>query len=93
MDQIQRDLTYRLDALLQICDRYGYESDICQQSIQIWKSQHSANMLFANHERYTSWMSSVEIILIFVILGTILYFWFPKLKSQKIKNNGSDEVK
>jgi len=43
MNQIQRDYTYRLDAVKEVCVNYGYESKECQQITQIWETQHNSN--------------------------------------------------
>jgi len=77
MNQLQRDATYRLDALKSICEDHGYDSEACQQSIQIWESNHSSNVLSAK----ASFVGSVFLILILAtILGVSLYSRFLKSK-------------
>ncbi len=66
MDQIQRDLTYRKEALQSICNEYGYESKKCQQSIEIWERQHSANFL-------TSQTSAILFVTVFIIIAYFLF--------------------
>jgi len=81
MNQVQRDLTYRQDAVQQVCDQYGQESEICQQSIQIYESQHVGNVF---NDQMFSYIKLTGGILAFFILGTLLFTWFFKLLTLKI---------
>ena len=79
MNQIQRDLTYRLDAVKSVCGRYGQESEICQQSIQLWESQHTMNIFNARMFLYIKLAGGA---LIIFILGIYFYSYFLKLKTK-----------
>lgn len=80
MNQIQRDLTYRLDAVQLVCEQYGTRSEICQQSIQLWELQHAANMRSAQMSFYIQCM---WIIIGLFVMGFILFYQFLKYKAWK----------
>ena len=80
MNQIQRDLTYRLDVVQSICKQYGYKSEDCQYSIQIWESQHVMNMFYSQMFLYSKF---ILLTAGFFILGYILYFRFFKVKTKQ----------
>ncbi|OGI61093.1 hypothetical protein A2814_02030 [Candidatus Nomurabacteria bacterium RIFCSPHIGHO2_01_FULL_38_19] len=80
MDQLQRDLTYRLDAVKQICNQYGQESDMCQQSMQLWESQHSMNTFNTQVLFYLKLTGSI---LIIFIVGFFIYSSILKSRTQK----------
>ena len=87
MNQTQRDLTYRLDAVRQACDQYGQESDICQQSIQLWKSQHDMNVFNVQISFYIKLAGSVLVIFVF---SMFVYSKFLKLKTRGLNTNDSN---
>lgn len=65
MTQVERDLTYRRDALVSICTQYGTESQECKASTEMWEKQHTMNLWT---EVYSSWL--------FWVIGGVLVFWF-----------------
>ncbi|OHA03282.1 MAG: hypothetical protein A3J10_01910 [Candidatus Sungbacteria bacterium RIFCSPLOWO2_02_FULL_54_10] len=74
VNQIQRDLAYRLDALQSICEQYGAQSEMCQQSIQLWELQHAANVRSAHISFYIHRIGTIISLLIgLIILGFILW--------------------
>lgn len=79
MNQIQRDETYRLNAVESICEQYGRESEICRQAIQTWETQHSTNIVRPQAFLYIKLTGSVFVIL---ILALTSYSWFLKLKQK-----------
>lgn len=79
MNQIQRDMTYRLDAVDSICEQYGRESETCQQTIQAWETQHSTNVLSTQVFFYLQLTVGVFII---IFLTFTLYSWFLKSKQK-----------
>ena len=70
MNQVERDLTYRLDALKAGCDNYGWESEWCRTSMEIWQSQHNMNVWV---ERFgeTFWIFGLVAISVILILVNI----------------------
>lgn len=68
MDQITRDLTYRLDALKSICQTYGFESESCQYSLEIWNRQHAWNVLFS---KLSDMMDGVLLFIFFFIVFVV----------------------
>lgn len=81
MDQMQRDLTYRRDAVEAICEQHGYDSQVCQESIQILESQHGMNTFSSKVSFYGE---IVLIILGVLVLGYFLYVQY--LKSKVVKD-------
>lgn len=86
MNQIQRDLTYRLDAVQQTCNTYGQESEQCQQLMSLWESQHATNLFNAQMFLYVKLIGSI---LVIFILGIFIYIWFLKFKAQGSGTNNS----
>ena len=82
MNQTQRDLTYRLESLKQICSQYGYNSETCQRSTEIWESQHAMNVLYSQVSFFGS-------ILGFFVLGIILCFFILKPKTNKAPDSSA----
>lgn len=80
MNQIQRDLTYRHEAVKAICEQNGYDSQVCQESIRAWESQHGMNMLSFKVSFYAE---IIVVILGVFILGYFLYFQYLKSKIKK----------
>lgn len=80
MNQIQRDLTYRRGAVEVICEQNGYDSQVCQESIQTWESQHNTNIFVSKASFYSE---IVVIILGALVLGYFLYFQYLKSKIGK----------
>lgn len=78
MNQTQRDLTYRLDAVQSICQRHSSGSEVCQQSIQLWELQHETNVFSA---QISSYIKSAWSIVGLCILGIVLFSWFLKMFS------------
>lgn len=89
MNQIQRDLTYRLDAVKSVCEQHGQESNTCQQAIQFWESQHAMNVFNAQvnifNAQVLSYTKLIGGVLVVFVLGIILYSWFLKSKCIKDK--------
>ena len=83
MNQIERDLTYRLDALKEGCNEYGWESEWCKSSIQIWEEQHRFNIRMERHGDY------VEAVFQFILFLFFVFFILGKwIKYSAIKENG-----
>lgn len=84
MNQLERDFTYRLDAVKEICEQHGSESQECQQAIGVWELQHNANITSYNLTLYGKF---ALIILVVFVLGYFLFLksleQFTKLKIQK----------
>lgn len=79
MNQTQRDQTYRLDAVKSICEQHGRESELCQQAIHIWETQHAMNVFYSQ-------VSFIGSILGFIVLGIFLCFLILKPKTNKTSN-------
>ena len=67
MNQVELDLTYRLDALKAGCNQYGWESEWCITATQAWLEQHNMNTM---NEKYGDYM----LVGIFIVL---LFFFTP----------------
>lgn len=82
MNQIQRDFTYRLDAVRSVCEQHSYESQECQQSIQLWEHQHNWNLFYTKVFLYDKFVLYVAG---FLILSFFIFSYFLKLflKSKK----------
>lgn len=78
MNQVQRDLTYRREAVEKVCEQNGYESQICQESMQIWESQHNMNLLSA---RFSFYAEIIFVIMGLLVFGYFLFFRFLKPKT------------
>ena len=80
MNQTQRDLTYRSDALQSVCNEYGFASEECQQATQLWEQQHSMNV-------WTSKIFTIGFILLIVIVCCFLCFnLYMRMLIKKAKN-------
>ena len=80
MNQIQRDLTYRLDGVRAVCEQNGLESEACQQSIQLWESQHAINVVSSQIFLYSKF---ILVAVGFFIIGYYFLLQFLKFKAQK----------
>jgi len=80
MNQLERDYTYRLDLVKAICEQHGYESQDCQQSMEIWQIQHNLNVMF-HYASQTFW---------FFLLGLFLFWIYTKAVVNKLKNLASE---
>lgn len=72
MTQIERDLTYRLDALKSVCSYHGIDSLECQSSIDLWSIQHEANF---RHEKILNFNSAVTSFFLFLLLVIVGLFF------------------
>ncbi|MDD2935275.1 MAG: hypothetical protein PHX25_02255 [Candidatus Pacebacteria bacterium] len=80
MDQVERDLTYRLDAVKSVCNNYGLESSECLQSQQIWENQYKTNLLSS---KFSNILSGLFVIIVGIILFIYLSGVFIKFLSNK----------
>lgn len=83
MNQVERDLTYRLDALKATCSQYGLESEMCKNSMQLWQEQHDWNV---KYEKYSDYFGLGLSLFLFIMLlpflvGKILVY-LDKHKNQ-----------
>ena len=80
MNQVERDLTYRLDALKAVCNQYGLESYECKAYTQIWQDQHEWNV---KYEKYSDYFSTGLIIILLIVLVTLLLpFLWSKIENK-----------
>jgi len=80
MNQLQRDLTYRLEAVQSVCDQNGEESQACKDVVQLFESQHNMNMFSSSVFLYGELIALTFSVFIF---GCFLYFQFIKSKAEK----------
>jgi len=71
MNQVERDLTYRLNALKAGCDQYGWDSEWCKTSTQIWEDQHKMNVVMEKYGDY----AVIFLIVLVVLLIPFLLGW------------------
>ena len=82
MNEVTRDLTYRLDIVKEVCGTYGWNSTKCVQVRDMWQRQHDANVL---QEKFSTFFSGVGftifIVLVFSYLTVLFYYWIYPVKS------------
>lgn len=69
MNQVERDLTYRLDALKAGCDQYGWDSEWCKASTEVWENQHKMNVMT---EKYYDYAVVTFLIILVILLASFL---------------------
>ena len=72
MNQVELDLTYRLDELKAMCNQYGWESEMCKTSVQLWLDQHKMNLMI---EKYSDYLEIGFIIILFIVLIFLIGNW------------------
>ena len=72
MTPLQRDFTYRLDAVKEVCESSGFQSNDCQYAIKIWNLQHNANVSVARMQN--AFLDTTNILLIIFIGICIVSF-------------------
>ncbi|MDO8589849.1 MAG: hypothetical protein Q7R69_01075 [bacterium] len=74
MNQVERDLTYRLDALKATCNQYGLQSYECKTSMEIWQDQHDWNVMYEKYGDYFGIGSLTALLIVF-----FYYLWLSSL--------------